>query len=35
MLSISDNNYSDGIEALNSTSRYIDALLNILNLNKG
>ena len=36
MLSLSDNNQSDIIEAFNSTSRYLDDLLNIdiLILNK-
>ena len=29
MLSLSDNNQTDIIEALNSTSRYLDDLLNI------
>ena len=29
MLSLSDNNQTDIIEAFNSTSRYLDALLNI------
>ena len=29
MLSLPDNNQTDIIEALNSTSRYLDALLNI------
>ena len=29
MLSLSDDNQSDGIEAFNSTSRYLDDLLNI------
>ena len=31
MLSLSDNNQADIIEAFNSTSRYLDALLNIDN----
>ena len=31
MLSLSDNNQSDVIEAFNSTSRYLDDLLNIDN----
>ena len=31
MLSLSDNNQSDFIEAFNSTSRYVDDLLNIDN----
>ena len=31
MLSLSDNNQADIIEALNSTSRYLDDLLNIDN----
>ena len=31
MLSLSDNNQTDIIEAFNSTSRYLDALLNIDN----
>ena len=31
MLSLSDNNQTDIIEALNSTSRYLDDLLNIDN----
>ena len=31
MLSLSDNNQADFIEALNSTSRYLDNLLNIDN----
>ena len=31
MLSLSDNNHSDIIEAFNSTSRYLDDLLNIDN----
>ena len=31
MLSLSDNNQTDIIEAFNSTSRYLDALLNIVN----
>ena len=31
MLSLSDNNKSDSIEAFNSTSRYSDELLNINN----
>ena len=31
MLSLSDNNQSDIIEAFNSTSRYLDDLLNIDN----
>ena len=30
MLSLSDNNQTDIIEAFNSTSRYLDDLLNIL-----
>ena len=36
MLSLSDNNQADIIEAFNSTSRYLDDLLNmiILILNK-
>ena len=36
MLSLSDNNQADIIEAFNSTSRYLDDLLNIDNplLNK-
>ena len=29
MLSPSDNNQADAVEALNSTSRYLDDLLNI------
>ena len=29
MLSISDNNQADVVEAFNSTSRYLDDLLNI------
>ena len=29
MLSLSDNNQTDNIKALNSTSRYLDDLLNI------
>ena len=29
MLSISDNNQADVIEVINSTSRYLDGLLNI------
>ena len=29
MLSLSDNNQTDNIEAFNSTSRYLDDLLNI------
>ena len=29
MLSLSDNNYTDIIETFNSTSRYLDDLLNI------
>ena len=29
MLSISDNNQADDVEAFNSTSRYLDDLLNI------
>ena len=29
MLSLSDNNQTDKIEAFNSTSRYLDELLNI------
>ena len=32
MLSLSDNNHTDIIEAFNSTSRYLDDLLNIDNL---
>ena len=28
MLYISDNNQADGVDAFNSTPRYIDALLN-------
>ena len=32
MLSLSDNTQSDVIEAFNSTSRYLDSLLNIDNL---
>ena len=32
MLSLSDNNQTDIIEAFNSTSRYLDDLLNIENL---
>ena len=31
MLSLSDNNQADIIEAFNSTSRYLDELLNIEN----
>ena len=31
MLSLSDNNRTDIIEAFNSTSRYLDDLLNIVN----
>ena len=31
MLSLSDNNQTDSIEAFNSTSRYLDDLLNIDN----
>ena len=31
MLSLSDNNQADVIEALNSTSEYLDDLLNINN----
>ena len=31
MLSLSDNNHSDVVEAFNSTSRYLDDLLNIDN----
>ena len=31
MLSLSDNNQTDIIEALNSTSRYLDDLINIYN----
>ena len=31
MLSLSDNNQTDIIEAFNSTSRYLDDLLNIRN----
>ena len=31
MLSLSDNNQADSIEAFNSTSRYLDDLLNIDN----
>ena len=31
MLSLSENNQSDVIEAFNSTSRYLDDLLNIDN----
>ena len=31
MLSLSEDNQSDGIEAFNSTSRYLDDLLNIDN----
>ena len=31
MLSLSENNQSDVIEAFNSTSRYLDYLLNIEN----
>ena len=31
MLSVSDNNQTDIIESFNSTSRYLDALLNIDN----
>ena len=31
MLSLSDNNHADSIEAFNSTSRYLDDLLNIDN----
>ena len=31
MLSLSDNNQTDIIEAFNSTSRYLDDLLNIEN----
>ena len=31
MFSLSDNNHTDIIEALNSTSRYLDDLLNIDN----
>ena len=33
MLSLSDNNQTDIIEAFNSTSRYLDDLLNIDNPN--
>ena len=29
MLSLSDNNQADGVKAFNSTSRYLDDLLNI------
>ena len=32
MLSLSDNNQTDFIEAFNSHSRYLDNLLNIVNL---
>ena len=32
MLSLSDNNQADVVEAFNSTSRYLDDLLNIDNL---
>ena len=32
MLSLSENNQTDSIEAFNSTSRYLDDLLNIDNL---
>ena len=32
MLSLSDNNQTDVIEAFNYTSRYLDVLLNIDNL---
>ena len=32
VLSLSDNNQTDIIEAFNSTSRYLDDLLNIVNL---
>ena len=31
MLSLSDNNQADDVEAFNSTSRYLDDLLNIDN----
>ena len=31
MLSLSENNQSDAVEAFNSTSRYLDDLLNIDN----
>ena len=31
MLSLSDNNQADVVEAFNSTSRYLDGLLNIYN----
>ena len=31
MLSLSDNNQADVVEAFNSTSRYLDDLLNISN----
>ena len=31
MLSLSDNNQTDNIEAFNSTSRYLDDLININN----
>ena len=31
MLSLSDNNQADVVEAVNSTSRYLDDLLNINN----
>ena len=31
VLSLSDNNRTDNIEAFNSTSRYLDDLLNIVN----
>ena len=33
MLSLSDNNQTDAVEAFNSTSRYLDDLLNIDNPN--
>ena len=29
MLSLSDNNQADGVEAFNSTSRYLDDTLNV------
>ena len=32
MLSLSDNNQADVVEAFNSTSRYLDGLLNIDNI---
>ena len=35
MLSLSDNNQSDVVEAFNSTLRYLDCLLNIDNLYLG